>query len=233
MGRQVSDIKAIGTVGDTISYRGYDDKILIRKKPLKVKYPHTKKQVANNNAFSFASTLVSYLDPVLSEVNMANGERPKRRGKKVSLIQKCFAQLPEGQHLPVDLPIVDAPTVDLHFKELTLTRTGSTLTLHAAIDPRLARRLFRCAATILIFNPRKNMYYNASSWQPSIADLTLSIPASWQKDDLQAVGYIILAFKKKTVAALPISLSPGTTSLTDLQHIEWSQLHTAKLLPTN
>ena len=233
MGRQDSEYKFIGKVGNAVGYRGYDGKYHVRKKPSKVKYPHTEKQIANNNALGFASTLVHYLDPILCEANMANGNDSTRRGKKVAKVKKHLFQLPEGQHLPADLPIVDAPAVDLHFKELTLTRTGATLTLHAAIDPRLARRLFRCAAAILLYNPKKNMYHRAASWQTSIPDLTLTIPASWRKDDLQAVGYIIFAFKKKAIASLPISLSPATTSLTDLQHIEWSQLHTAQLLPTN
>lgn len=231
MGKQVSEIKVIGKVGNIDGYRGYDGKYHVRLHQPDVKNPRTEKQTANRDAFSLASKLVPYIDPVLREVNMANGYDPTRRGKKVAKIKKYLSLLPEGQHLPVDLPIVDAPAVDLHFKELTLTRTGASLSLHAAIDPRLAHRLFRCAAAILIYNPKKNMYYRAASWQPAIADLTLTIPASWQKDDLQAVAYILLAFKKKVVADLPISIPPATTNLSDLQHLEWSQLHTVPLLP--
>lgn len=233
MGKQVSEIKVIGKVGNIDGYRGYDGKYHVRLHQPDVKNPRTEKQTANRDAFSLASKLVPYIDSVLREVNMANGIAPTRHGKKVAKVKKHLSQLPEGQHLPADLPIVDAPAVDLHFKELTLTRTGATLTLHAAIDPRLARRLFRCTAAILIYNPKRNEYRRTTSWQTSIPDLTLTIPASWQKDDLQAVAYIILAFKKKSIAALPLTLSPATTALPDLQYIEWSQLHTAQLLPTN
>ncbi len=231
MGKQVSEIKVIGKVGNIDGYRGYDGKYHVRLHQPDVKNPRTEKQTANRDAFSLASKLVPYIDPVLREVNMANGIAPTRHGKKVAKVKKHLSQLPEGQHLPADLPIVDAPAVDLHFKELTLTRTEATFTLHAAIDPRLTCRFFRCAAAILIYNSKRDEYHNATSWQPAIDDLTLSIPTSWQKDDLQAVAYILLAFKKKVVADLPISIPPATTNLSDLQHLEWSQLHTVPLLP--
>lgn len=233
MGKQVSEIKVIGKVGNIDGYRGYDGKYHVRLHQPDVKNPRTEKQTANRDAFSLASKLVPYIDSVLREVNMANGIAPTRHGKKVAKVKEHLSQLPEGQHLPADLPIVDAPAVDLHFKELTLTRTGASLTLHAAIDPRLAHRLFRCAAAILLYNPKRDEYRSAPYWQPALADLTLTIPTSWRKEDLQAVAYILLAFKKKAIAALPITIPPTAITLSALQYIEWSQLHTTPLLPTD
>lgn len=226
MGTQISKDPFIGEVGNVIGYRGLDGKYLVRAAPSEYHYPHTPEQVVNNNAFALAGKLVSLLDPLLREVNMANGVPPNRHGKKVSMLIKYCTNLPQGQFAPIDLPIVNAPGVDLHFKELSLVQVGNTFMLHAAIDPRLSHRLFRGVAVILLYNPQQQIYYPQPTDTPTAADLVVKIPDTWQPQDVQAVAYILLAFKKKGISDLPFTINPATDKLSDLQYIEWSQVHT-------
>lgn len=164
MGKQISAIKFIGTVGNLVGSKGLDSKVIIREKPASVSNPQTVEQMNQRARFKLATKVSAMLGEVGQLALVANGFKSTRRGtltKDVLAMVELIGEQEAG--LARQLNLVKNPALPSLLQDVTISVTKDTVNNKFTATMANLPNTMISAKAMLIYDKTTGQWINSSA----------------------------------------------------------------------
>ena len=211
MGKQISSIRFIGTVGNLTGSKGIDGKILLREKVASVSNPQTVDQMNQRAKFKLAAKVAGMLGEVGQLALKANGYKATRRGTLNKKLMDMITLVGEQQAgLPRVLNLVDNPAIAPMTQEVTVTCTASNNSFIGAFSEQLPAGMLSAKA-LLVYDRTTEQWTKVSVLD---ASRSITVPvANAANCDAYFYAELVLPTTAEGAARLNnlITMNPGYT----------------------